>query len=95
MLDNYQKITPEGLKLPGLRGFGYSFSNAQLRSDDGNQMPYFAIGSVNDDYGLVGGVNGNAVDKIVVLDFFCINLGCKSTVTVNPETIKKEEGNSM
>lgn len=82
--------------MPGLRGFGYSFSNAELRSNDGNEMPYFAIGSVNDDFddSATDDVNRNAVDKVVVLDFFCINLGCKSTVTVNPETIKREEGKS-
>ena len=96
MLDNYQKITPAALKIGPLRGFGYSFSNVELRSDDGNEMPYFAIGSVNDDFGVAeNDDNRDAHDKIVVLDFFCINLGCKSTVTVTPETIRKDQGKSM
>ena len=59
------------------------------------KMPYFAIGSVNDDYDVSshGSSDGNrnAADKVILLDFFCINLKCKSTVD-SPDTIKKEDG---
>ena len=90
--DHYQKIMPGTINLPHLRGFGYSFSNVMSRPDG---MPYFAVGSVNDDYAVSNrdsnDVNRNADDKVILFDFFCINLKCKSTVE-SPDTIKKEEG---
>ena len=88
--DHYQKILPDQINLRGLRGFGYSFSNVKSRQGREYEMPSFAIGSVNDDYDS-SDANRNVADKVILFDFFCINLKCKSTVE-SPPTIKKEEG---
>ena len=85
--DNYKKFLPKDFGAPGLSGFGYSFSNVE--SPGNNKMPFFAIGAVNDDIDH----RKDVVDKIVLFDFFCLNLKCRSSV-ISPKTVKKDEGKS-
>ena len=83
-VDSYKRFRPTEFGEPGLVGFGYSFSNVGRHGSGIKQMPFFAIGAVNDD---TNNHNGT-LDKIVVFDFFCIGLKCKSEVE-SPKTIQK------
>ena len=96
-LDFYKKILPKDGAFAGLatRGFGYSFSNVKTREKENENLPYFVVSSVNDDYNANQMLDPrqNQSDKAVLLDFFCINLreNCNSKVESDKRTLSPKD----
>ena len=89
--DNYKKIVPSQFN-DALVGFGYSFSKIGYKAQDGNGMPYFAVGVVNNK---VPDKNPSSSDAVVLFrtSSFCVNIKkeCTSTYEMKKQTIDKND----